>query len=361
MEQVNELREQLQEVIMRLQTSEAKHREYENQIANLNQRVPIQTETQYIDVETQITSGDQIQLESYKSIPEFSGKKGQYRSWRNQVVRRMKMIENYKTHHKYEAALGIIRAKITSAASDVLTNNKTSYNIDAIISRLDASYADQRPLYVVEAEMMSIKQLNKTLQEFYDSVNQALNLVISKIVMTYTTADGQKSLVEETQQKAIRTFIVGLKSQATRNILYSHKPKTLAEAFTTAQTVYFDNQFLQLDQNRNPQQQQRPQQRPQQWNAYPKNSTQQENSPANFKMNVTCNQSPQQQPNKQSTTPMNEPQRMKYPNKFQKLNQLSDPNEGYEGDICGGNPDDLISNTSHETIESNTASTFLFE
>lgn len=117
-----------------------------------------------------------------------------------------------------------------------------------MIERLDMTYADQRPLYVVEAEMTSIKQMNRTLQEFYDAINQALNLVISKIVLTYKTINEQRPLIEEAQQKAVRTFIIGLKSHATRNILYSHQPKTLADALATSQTVYFDNQYLQLNQ-----------------------------------------------------------------------------------------------------------------
>lgn len=121
------------------------------------------------------------------------------------MERRIKLIERFKPHPKYEAALGIIRAKITGPASDVLTNNKTAYNI-----------ADQRPLYIREAEMTSIRQLKKTLQEYYDAIYQAFNIVISKIVLTSTHLNEQKPLIEEAQQKAIRTFIIGLKSQATR-------------------------------------------------------------------------------------------------------------------------------------------------
>lgn len=74
----------------------------------------------------------------------------------------------------------IIRAKITGAASDILINNDTAMNIDAIIDRLDFSYADQRPLYVIEAEITTIRQGGKTLQEFYDAINQALNMVLRK-------------------------------------------------------------------------------------------------------------------------------------------------------------------------------------
>lgn len=65
-------------------------------------------------------------------------------------------MKDFKTHPKYEAALGIIRAKLTGAAPNVLTNNKTAYNIDAILRTFDSSFADHRPLYVLEAEMTSI-------------------------------------------------------------------------------------------------------------------------------------------------------------------------------------------------------------
>lgn len=380
---MEEIRAELVNIVERLQANEER---MEN-MANLRTNQP----TMYEDIITTITSGEQIQLESYRSIPEFNGDKNLYRSWRNQVSRRMSMIEDHKTHPKYEAALGIIRSKIVGPASDVLTNNKTAYNIDAILDRLDSSYADQRPLYIVEAEMTSIKQLNKTLQEYYDAINQALNLIISKIVLTYGTLDEQKSLIAEAQQKAIRTFIIGLKSNITRNVLYSQKPNTLAEAFTTAQTVFYDNQYLHLEQNRDAQMgQSRPQQgqnfankfkpgmQPQA-QRYPFNQGTQQQAqryPANFNVSMNCNQPPQkpvrptdraepmevdssnrfnQNTNwRQPNQPANGPQKREYdssrqhqsqPNKMQRINQLEDeesnPHYGYEGDICDTVPDEL--------------------
>lgn len=393
MEQMDELREQIQHLLDRQNA-------YEEQMTDLHQSYPIQRSVDYEDIVTVITSGEQIQLESYRSIPEFNGNKNQYRSWRNQVTRRMNMIANFKAHPKYEAALGIIRAKITGAASDVLTNNKTAYNIDAIIARLDTTYADQRPLYIIEAEMTSIKQLNKSLQEFYDEINQALNLVISKIVLSYPTLNEQKPLVVQAQQKAIRTFIIGLRSQASRNILYGHDPKTLAEALTIAQTVYYDNQYLQLDQSREMPKYKAPN--------FPKNSLPGMQRPMHamqqplqktstgFNVNMNCNSQPFQAkaynkpepmevdnsnrfkqttnwrpPNQPQNTQMNGPQKREYdssrqnlqqPNKVQRINQLqdgkTDVNEGYEGDVCDTIPEDLISNASNE---STTSSAFLEE
>lgn len=157
------------------------------------------TITEYEDVKPIYLSGDAIQLEAYKVLPEFSGDRKIYRSWRSQVMKLMDQIKAYPTHPKYAAALSIIRARITKNASDILINNNTAHNINAIIDRLDFSYSDQRPLYVIEAEMTTLKQNGKTLQEFYDDINQALNVVLTKIAMTYKEPASQKALTVETQ------------------------------------------------------------------------------------------------------------------------------------------------------------------
>jgi hypothetical protein len=348
--------------------------------------------TVYEDITTELLTGDQIQLDSYKSIPEFSGDIGQYRSWRNQVTRRMWMIEKFQKHPKYEAALGIIRSKITGPASDILTNNKTAYNILAIIERLDETYADQRPLYIVEAEMTSIKQGNKTLQEYYDSINQALNLVISKIVLTYKVADEQKSLVREAQLKAIRTFILGLKNQAMRNILYGRKSNSLAETFTIARTVNYDGQYLQLEQCEKPSGRSHMQNQQGFQRKYYSNP-QQQSSP---KFNVTMSCNPQKATQLNKTEPMeidnskqfkqttnwkpnynwhqknNDAQKRGYdssrqqaqqPYKMQRINNFQDeqPHDVCENDDCDIIPEDQLSVSSEANAGSSVASVFLEE
>ena len=215
--------------------------------AQVAQQRPAVNVVEYTDIVPNYATGNDIQLDAFKVIHEFSGDKKVYRSWRTQVSKLMKQIERHQTHPKYAAALSIIRAKITGPASDILINNNTALHIDAIIDRLDFSYSDQRPLYVIENEMTSIRQGSKTLQEFYDAINQALNMVLTKIAMTYKEAAEQRSLVNETQSKAIRTFITGLNSTLIRTTLYGNMPDTLSKAFAVAQTIQFDNQHLQLE------------------------------------------------------------------------------------------------------------------
>lgn len=89
--------------------------------------------TEYTDVVPTYANGDAIQLDAFKVIPEFSGDRKTYRSWRSQVSKLMNHIDAFKTHPKYAAALSIIRAKITGTASDILINNDTKHNIAAII------------------------------------------------------------------------------------------------------------------------------------------------------------------------------------------------------------------------------------
>lgn len=254
-ENISALSEQIRQIAAQLQESELKREELEHRVdtMNTNERSTIRQadmddeECNEPDITPELTSGDEIQLESYRAIPEFSGRQHEYRSWRNQVYRRMNIIRDYQTHPKYEAALSIIRAKITGTAADILTNNKTPYNITCILRTLDSAYTDQRPLYAIEAEMVSIKQNDRNLHQFYNMINFALNAIISKVVMTYRIVEEQRSLIMEAQKKAIRTFIVGLKFRTMRHILYGQQPKTLQEAYTIARTVFYDNEHLQLE------------------------------------------------------------------------------------------------------------------
>lgn len=92
---------------------------------NTFQRQTNITVTEYADIVPVYNSGNDIQLDAFKVIHEFNGDKRVYRSWRTQVCKLMKQIENHQTHPRYAAALSIIRAKITGPASDILINNNT--------------------------------------------------------------------------------------------------------------------------------------------------------------------------------------------------------------------------------------------
>lgn len=370
------LAEQIQQLTAQLLTSEMRQAELERQMRIKN------SDTQHYfegeedravsdaDIVTNISSGDEIQLEAYRAIPVFDGKLNEYSPWRIQAWRRMKIIEKFMDHPKYEAALAIVRAKVTGPASLVLVNNKAKYNITSIIRTLDVAYSDRRPLYAIEAEMTSIMQGDKTLDKFYNAINFALNAIISKVFMMYNTEAEQRPIINEATKKAIRTFTVGLRSRATRQVLYGQQPKTLSEAYAIAQTVLYDGEYLQLDQNAyqgkfqprmNQQQGIRPMgfNKPQNgWNNNPWNQQRNNNQPQPMEVDssnrVRSNWRQQTPPAYGQKRELGSTERrIEQPKKFQRINRLMDAAQPL--------PDNLISTDSDDSTNTNVSSAFLGE
>lgn len=155
----------------------------------------------------------------------------------------MEAIKIFQNHPKYYSALGIMRTKITGPAANVLTNHNTKLNFYSIINRLDYTYADQRPLYVLLDEMKRITQDRKSLAEFHSEVSKALNLALSKIEMS----NNDKGMIAYANQEAVRTFILGLNSKYTSGTLYSHNPENLESAYAIACTILHDNENAEFE------------------------------------------------------------------------------------------------------------------
>ena len=181
-------------------------------------------------------------LSSIKVLPEFHGIKDEYASWRSLVTTTMKYIP--KTDQQtYLDALLMIKMKIRGPAAAILSNHGTPLNFDAIIDRLDYSYADQRAMYVIEQELIVLQQGRMTVHEFYDKINEKMNMIITKIHMTHKEKLAAEALIENMREKALRTFITGLNNQI-GNVLYSSNPKTLAEAYARLQTILSDRERM---------------------------------------------------------------------------------------------------------------------
>ncbi|XP_049309155.1 uncharacterized protein LOC125777749 [Bactrocera dorsalis] len=190
----------------------------------------------------------EVDLNLFKSaINIFSGDYQEYRNWRRLAITLMNNVKQFRGQNIYTEALILIRGKITGKAAQILINNNTKLNFDEIIDRLDNSYADQRPLYVLEEDIMNIRQENKPLHVYFDHLNQALNTVLSKIEMQHKNENVINALSQEIQLKAVRTFIAGLRSAATKNALYSRACTNIMEAYGIARTMQHDSQYHQLE------------------------------------------------------------------------------------------------------------------
>lgn len=155
----------------------------------------------------------------------------------------MKLLEDHKTTVKYFEALMIVRNKIGGPASNILNNYNTAFNFEAIIDRLDFTYADKRPLYILEHELSILQQTRLTIDEFYDKVNEKLNAIINKINMTQKDKTTSRAFITHANDKALRTFITGLNHKR-GELLYASNPKSLPEAYARLQTIISDQERI---------------------------------------------------------------------------------------------------------------------
>lgn len=186
---------------------------------------------------------EDVSLNLYKTLPEFSGDRTKYATWRTVVKTAMAMLDNHKDSTQYVQALLIVRNKITDAASNILNNYNTVFNFEAIISRLDFTYADKRPLYILEQELLTLQQNKLSLDEFYDRVNEKLNAIVNKINMSNPDPAMVRSLLDSVNEKALRTFITGLNNRR-GEILYASNPTSLPEAYARLQTIINDQERI---------------------------------------------------------------------------------------------------------------------
>lgn len=202
----------------------------------------IETPTVVEEYKDEVPVTTKASLSSIKALPEFHGNAEEYSSWRNLITTTMKYIS--KTDREvYLDALLLIKTKIRGPAAAILSNHGTPLNFDAIIDRLDYSYADQRAMYVIEQELIVLQQGKMTVHEFYDKINEKLNMIITKIHMTHREKIAADTLIENMREKALRTFITGL-SNRMGNVLYSSNPKSLAEAYARLQTILSDRERM---------------------------------------------------------------------------------------------------------------------
>lgn len=174
-------------------------------------------------------------LDLIKSLPEFDGDAVTYPAWRKAAE--FAMTYYPENSEKFYVATGILRNKVVRAANTTLSSFNTVLNYKAILQRLDLTYADKRPLYVLENELSILRQGNSSITEFYDSVDKQLTLIINKQIMENS---GKNDLIaalnERARDNALRVFVSGLRRPLC-DILFSSKPKDLPNALAIAQEL----------------------------------------------------------------------------------------------------------------------------
>jgi len=220
--------------------SEQTKKEVQDQIKNLTDRLAsLETPTSVEEYEA-VTINSTIEcnepLDLVKTLPEFKGDQAQYVSWRQAAHVAYKLFEPYNGSSKHYQAVGIIRNKVTGSADSVLSSFNTVLNFKAIIARLDFTYADKKPIHLIEQEMSTLRQGGLSIDKFYDLVERKLTLLVNKTTMTYSCDQVVKSLNEKHRADALRVFISGL-NRPLSDILFSAKPADMPKALMLAQEL----------------------------------------------------------------------------------------------------------------------------
>lgn len=214
-------------------------REFEIQIENLGKQFSQMNSDKPVEIynEAQIVPGVKCEesLDVVKSLPEFDGEQNNYVSWRQAAHTAYKVFEKFEGSSKHYQSLAILRNKIRGPADGVLASFGTVLNFKAMIARLDFTYSDKRPIYIIEQEMSTLQQGNLSVLKFFDEVEKKLTLLTNKTVMTYDR-NLAFTINEKYRSDALRVFISGLKKPLC-DILFASRPKDLPSALALAQEV----------------------------------------------------------------------------------------------------------------------------
>uniref|UniRef100_A0A0K8WM53 Retrovirus-related Gag polyprotein from transposon gypsy n=1 Tax=Bactrocera latifrons TaxID=174628 RepID=A0A0K8WM53_BACLA len=214
-------------------------REFENrlkvmqdQINNLSQK-PTTTTYEKIKIVAGRTCEESVDV--VKSLPEFSGQTEGYVSWREAAHNAYQIFKDYDGSSRHYQAVTIIRNKIRGAADALLSSFSTVLNFNAIIARLDFTYSDKRPIYLVEQELSTLRQGSSTVLEFYDEVEKKLSLLANKTKMSHEESIAV-AINEKYRANALSVFISGLRKPLC-DILFASQPSDLPSALALAQEV----------------------------------------------------------------------------------------------------------------------------
>lgn len=174
-------------------------------------------------------------LDLVKSLPEFDGQVSTYVSWRQAAHTAYEVFRGYQGSSRHYQAVGIIRNKLKGSADAVLASFNTVLNFEAIIARLDFTYADKRPVYLIEQELSTLRQGNLSVVKYFDEVEKKLTLLTNKTIMTHEGAIAE-SICTKYRADALRVFISGLKRPLC-DILFASRPENLPSALALAQEV----------------------------------------------------------------------------------------------------------------------------
>lgn len=164
-----------------------------------------------------------------RSLREFSGRPGEFNSWRKSVERVLKLYDSVKGTGRYYAILHTIRTKIVGDADTALESYRTPLDWSRIKKCLSMHYSDKRDIGTLEYQMMTLCQGNRSITEFYQAVYQHLSLLLDKVSSLDLEESSLHAMTNTYREKALDTFVRGLNGDLPK-LLSVREPTSLPQA-----------------------------------------------------------------------------------------------------------------------------------
>lgn len=116
-----------------------------------------------------------------KGLREFSGRMGEFNSWRKSVDRILYTYKNLKDTPRYFAILHTIRHKIIGDADTALESYRTPIDWPQIRNCLMLHNSAKRDIGTLEYQMTTMTQRHHDIFTFYQMVYQHLSLILDKV------------------------------------------------------------------------------------------------------------------------------------------------------------------------------------
>lgn len=184
-----------------------------------------------IDFSENVSDSERIP-DIVKTLREFSGKPGEFNSWRKAVDRILTVYAKYRGTPKYYSILHAIRHKIVGEADTALESYRTPLDWPSIKKCLVLHYSDKRDISTLEYQMTVLAQRHLSITEFYQQVYHHLSLILDKIDCLELGEEALSVLTKSYRDKALDTFIRGLKGELP-SLLSVTNPTSLPQALHT--------------------------------------------------------------------------------------------------------------------------------
>ncbi|KAH8318208.1 hypothetical protein KR067_009406, partial [Drosophila pandora] len=199
LDQVVAVKEDIRKVGTRVATLEQDH---ERRNPAVIQPVPlVRPRTKYELKETSTL------IDCVKELQTFEGEPGKYVSWINRAQAIVNDYEIIIGKPLYRTIILYIRQKIRGDADLALSSYNVEDDDSSEIKRvLSLHYADKRDVRTLEYQLSQLTQAGKTLDQFYNDVNNHFSLILNKLKQSEHAPNVASALIEMYRDKALDVF-----------------------------------------------------------------------------------------------------------------------------------------------------------